>query len=189
MLTLYSGFPAAIETLRVLASRWPTRVRPLGEGAPASRRDRGLRVLARVYGPVRPALLRGLDQLHPALAAWVVEHGYGRVLARPGLGLRARELVTVAMLAASGWERQLTSHVLGAGRAGATDAEVETAVREGRLAGAGRRHGHAAAPLPSTEATPALRLARLRASTRRRTRAPRPVRADRSPAARTPGRR
>ena len=39
---------------------------------------------------------------------------YGRVLSRPRLGARVRELVAVTVLAAGGWSRQLHSHLLGA---------------------------------------------------------------------------
>jgi len=76
--------------------------------------------------------------LHPDLETWMVEHGYGRVLARPGLGARERELITVAALAALGWERQLVSHVLGALRVGAAAAEVHEALGVGARAGGDR---------------------------------------------------
>jgi alkylhydroperoxidase/carboxymuconolactone decarboxylase family protein YurZ len=134
MLTLYAGYPSAIESLRTLDERWPARPPSAGEVPEDERARRGLATLARIYGTARPALLRGLARLHPALASWVVDHGYGRVLARERLDLRTRELITVALLAAGGWERQLASHVLGATRAGATPAEVRAMVREGRAA-------------------------------------------------------
>jgi alkylhydroperoxidase/carboxymuconolactone decarboxylase family protein YurZ len=142
MLTLYSGYPSAIETLRLLAEVWPAPAPAAGEVEPGARRARGLATLARVYGPVRPRLLRGLATLHPALAAWVIEHGYGRVLARERLDLRTRELVTVALLAAGGWDRQLAAHEIGARRAGATRREVAAA----RAAGVRDRDAEAPAP-------------------------------------------
>ncbi|HUK62523.1 MAG TPA: carboxymuconolactone decarboxylase family protein, partial [Dongiaceae bacterium] len=143
MLTLYAGYPSAIEMLRVLQAVWPAPAPGAGEAGPGARRARGLATLARVYGPLRPRLLRGLATLHPALAAWVIEHGYGRVLARARLDLRTRELVTVAMLAAGGWERQLVAHELGARRAGATRAQVQAA----RVTGARTRNaGPGSAP-------------------------------------------
>jgi alkylhydroperoxidase/carboxymuconolactone decarboxylase family protein YurZ len=73
--------------------------------------------------------------MHPDLATWMIEQGYGRVLARPGLGARERELVTIAVLAASGWERQLVSHLIGAGRLGAAAADVRRAWTIGARAG------------------------------------------------------
>jgi 4-carboxymuconolactone decarboxylase len=91
-----------------------------------------------VYGPAIARLLPAVRALHPDLEVWMVEHGYGRVLARPGLGARERELITVSALAALGWERQLVSHVLGALRVGARPAEVREALAIGARAGGSR---------------------------------------------------
>lgn len=92
----------------------------------------------RVYGPVHARLLAAVRALHPDLAVWMVETGYGRVLARPGLGVRDRELVTVTVLAATGRERQLVSHLLGAARVGAPRTAIRRALRTGTRDGAGR---------------------------------------------------
>lgn len=66
---------------------------------------------------------------HPALAVWIEEFGYGRVLARPGLSFRERELLAVAVLAALRLEPQAESHVRGALRSGATLKDVEGVLR------------------------------------------------------------
>jgi 4-carboxymuconolactone decarboxylase len=128
MLMLYAGYPAALEGLRVLNETWPGRARRSREGTPARWRAAGERLCARVYGPSYARLVPAVQALHPDLAAWMVEHGYGRVLSRPGLSARSRELLTVAALAALGWPRQLVSHLLGALRVGATEREVEAAL-------------------------------------------------------------
>ncbi|MEK7824389.1 MAG: carboxymuconolactone decarboxylase family protein [Candidatus Eisenbacteria bacterium] len=52
--------------------------------------------------------------------------------------LRARELITVAVLAAMGRERQLVSHLPGAAWVGASGAELRRALRVGATAAAGR---------------------------------------------------
>lgn len=131
MLMLYAGYPGALEALRVLHAAWPGRTRAHDTGEPAQWRSQGERLCARVYGPAYARLIPAVRSLHPDLATWMIEHGYGRVLARGGLGLRARELVTVAALAALGWERQLVSHVLGARRVGATARAIGEALRLG----------------------------------------------------------
>jgi len=131
MLVLYAGFPAALEGLRVLNGVWPGRARRTREGTIASWRRSGMALCRRVYGPAIARLLPAVRTLHPDLEVWMVEHGYGRVLSRPGLGAREREFVTVAALAALGWERQLVSHVLGALRVGASTAEVRRALAIG----------------------------------------------------------
>lgn len=138
MLMLYAGFPGALEGLRALNASWPGRARRTREGAPATWRRRGLELCRRVYGPAIARLLPAVRALHPDLEVWMVEHGYGRVLARPGLGARERELVTVSALAALGWERQLVSHVLGAARVGASAALVREALAIGARAGGAR---------------------------------------------------
>jgi 4-carboxymuconolactone decarboxylase len=137
MLVLYAGFPAALESLRLLNEAWPGRARRTREGGPAGWRRRGLALSRRVYGPVHARLLAAVRALHPDLEAWMVETGYGRVLSRPGLSVRARELVTVAVLVAIGRERQLVSHLLGAARVGAPRPQIRRALRAGAPAGAG----------------------------------------------------
>lgn len=131
MLVLYAGYPAALETLRVANQVWPGRARRSREGDLQRWRRRGMALCRRTYGPVYPRLMRAVRGLHPDLAAWMVDTGYGRVLSRPGLSARARELITVAVLAATGRERQLVSHLLGAARVGATGADLRRALQAG----------------------------------------------------------
>jgi 4-carboxymuconolactone decarboxylase len=138
MLMLYAGFPSALEGLRALNAAWPGRARRTREGAPAAWRRRGEVLCRRVYGPAFARLLPAVRALHPDVAVWMVEHGYGRVLARPGLSPRERELITVSALAALGWERQLVSHVLGALRLGAPAAAVHASLAIGAQAGGAR---------------------------------------------------
>jgi 4-carboxymuconolactone decarboxylase len=61
---------------------------------------------------------------HPELADWILEEGYGRVLSRPVLSIRERELIVVAVLSALRLPRQLESHERGALRVGATAGQV-----------------------------------------------------------------
>ena len=139
MLMLYAGYPAALEGLRVLNTHWPGRARRSREGTTAGWLARGERLCRRVYGPAYDKLLPAVRTLHPDLAVWMVEHGYGRVLARPGVDTVTRELVTIAALASLGWERQLVSHMLGAMRVGARSdqalAALELGARQASAAG------------------------------------------------------
>jgi len=131
MLMLHAGYPAALEGTRLLNAVWPGRARRTREGGPARWMKRGERLCRRVYGESYPRLRKNIERLHPDLAVWMIEQGYGRVLSRGGLGDVARELVAVTVLAATGWERQLVSHLLGAVRIGATRAEIRLAYRAG----------------------------------------------------------
>ena len=135
MLMLYAGYPAALEGLRVLNAAWPGHARRTHEGTPRQWRARGEQLCRSVYGPAYAKLVPAVRRLHPDLARWMVEHGYGRVLGRRGLGVVERELVTVAALAALGWERQLVSHVLGAQRVGASAPAVGEALELGAAEG------------------------------------------------------
>jgi 4-carboxymuconolactone decarboxylase len=144
MLVLHAGYPAALEGARMLNQAWPGRARRTREGSPRDWLRRGVALCARVYGPTFPKLRRNVVALHPDLAVWMIEQGYGRVLSRGGLADIARELVAVAVLAATGWERQLVSHLLGAERLGATRPEIRSAVRAGLTGGGNERRGAAA---------------------------------------------
>jgi 4-carboxymuconolactone decarboxylase len=138
MLVLYAGYPAALEALRMLNEVWPGRARGGREGDPGAWRRRGEALCRRVYGPSYSRLVARVRSLHPDLARCMVEQGYGRVLSRPGLGVRAREALTVAVLAATGRERQLVSHLEGARRVGVTGAGARHALRVALAAGAPR---------------------------------------------------
>ena len=128
MLVPHAGYPVALEALRVLGDAWPGRARRTREGTASGWRRRGEALCRRVYGRVYPRLMRNLQRLHPDMRAWVIEDGYGRVLSRPGLSAATRELLAVAVLAASGWERQLVSHLRGGRQAGIGRAELQQAL-------------------------------------------------------------
>lgn len=125
---LFAGFPRALNSMRI----WR---RVSGRPAPADDRAAvfgnhaawtrdGERTCAVVYGPFYDRLRTNIVALHPALDAWMVTDGYGKVLSRPELDLRRRELCIVAACAASGQDRQLHSHLHGALHAGATREQV-----------------------------------------------------------------
>jgi 4-carboxymuconolactone decarboxylase len=87
--------------------------------------ERGAQVCAVVYGRTYHKLLLNLRSLHPALEDLVLVDAYGKVIGRPGLDMKRRELCTVAAIAVLGTARQLHSHLRGALNTGATPAEVE----------------------------------------------------------------
>jgi 4-carboxymuconolactone decarboxylase len=87
-------------------------------------RRRGEALCRRIYGPVYDRMISRMAGYHPDLADWILADGYGRVLSRPGLSIRERELIVVAVLSALRLPKQLESHVRGARRVGATAREV-----------------------------------------------------------------
>src|SRR5438445_10743392 len=88
--------------------------------------ERGAQVCGAVYGRACQKLLVNLRSLHPALEDLVLVDAYGKVIGRPGLDMKRRELCTVAAVAVLGTApKQLHSHLRGALNTGATAAEVE----------------------------------------------------------------
>jgi 4-carboxymuconolactone decarboxylase len=78
-----------------------------------------------VYGDNYRKLRENVRRLHPAADHWMVAHGYGRTLSRPGLDLLRRELCTVAQTAVLDTPRQLHSHLRGSLNAGASFIQIE----------------------------------------------------------------
>ena len=86
---------------------------------------RGAAVCREVYGRAYHKLLVNLRALHPALEDLVLVDAYGKVIGRPGLDLKRRELCTVATTAVLGTGEQLHSHLRGALNTGASVAEID----------------------------------------------------------------
>src|SRR5713101_9189536 len=86
---------------------------------------RGAAVCREVYGRAYHKLLVNLRALHPALEDLVLVDAYGKVIGRPGLDLKRRELCTVATTAVLGTAEQLHSHLRGALNTGASVAEID----------------------------------------------------------------
>jgi 4-carboxymuconolactone decarboxylase len=87
--------------------------------------DSGLQLRRRVIGEdyVDRALAGATDFTRP-LQDRITEYTWGTVWSRPGLDLRIRSLVTVAMLAALNRPTELELHLRGALRNGATWEEI-----------------------------------------------------------------
>ncbi|HYC76497.1 MAG TPA: carboxymuconolactone decarboxylase family protein, partial [Planctomycetota bacterium] len=85
-----------------------------------------------VYGDRADRVRAELARLHPDLERAVIEDAYGRTLSRPVLSLRVKELVAVPVLIATDAPKQLASHVAGARRAGADDAEILEAAEQAK---------------------------------------------------------
>jgi 4-carboxymuconolactone decarboxylase len=93
-------------------------------------RKRGEDLCKMIYGDHYSKLMENMRELHPDLAEWILVEGYGKVLARPFLKPRTRELLIVALTAALGVPRQFESHVRGAIHAGATGEELKSVMQE-----------------------------------------------------------
>jgi 4-carboxymuconolactone decarboxylase len=91
----------------------------------SDRYKRGMAILQQVGGADYDAPIRALQDIAPALGRFTVEFGYGDVLSRPTLGLKPRQLCTVAALAALGNAApQLRYHIHGARNVGWSPGEI-----------------------------------------------------------------
>jgi 4-carboxymuconolactone decarboxylase len=125
---LFAGFPRALNAARawraVSGRPAPTDDDEASVDDLETWRERGEETCAIVYGDHYEKLRRNIRELHPALDEWMIIDGYGKVLSRPGVDLRTRELCVVAACAVSGQQRQLHSHLHGALNAGSSASEV-----------------------------------------------------------------
>lgn len=97
----------------------------------ADRYERGAAMLAAVDGPAGMAVVEGLAKSFPDFARYIVEFPFGDIYARKGLGLRERELATVAGLCALGHAvPQLRVHVHAALHVGCSPGEVVEVVMQ-----------------------------------------------------------
>jgi 4-carboxymuconolactone decarboxylase len=86
----------------------------------------GMKTRRQVMGDafVDRALANASDFTHP-LQEFITDHAWGSVWQRPGLELKTRSLVTIAMLTALGRHHELTGHLRGALNNGATADEIQ----------------------------------------------------------------
>ncbi len=141
---LFCGFPRAISGYTALAE-----VGGLGELIEGEARfeddqpERGAELFERIYESGADKVRGELAKYHPDLEHFIGRHAYGRILSRPGLEPRLRELTIVVSLAALGHERQIASHARGAVRCGAEAVEVTAALEAVRDLLGEERLGHA----------------------------------------------
>jgi 4-carboxymuconolactone decarboxylase len=90
-----------------------------------SRYERGVARLTELAGPGAAAGMAELGEL----GRYIIEFAYGDIYSRPGLSLRDRELVAIAVLAAQGArDRQLVGHFGAALHHGITPDEIEEVI-------------------------------------------------------------
>jgi 4-carboxymuconolactone decarboxylase len=129
---LFAGFPRTLNAARIWRALSGT-VAPASDSSAAMTNgtlweQRGEQTCEIVYGDSYTLLRENVRKLHPALDAWMITDGYGKVLSRPQLDLGTRELCIVAACAASGQQRQLHSHLHGALNAGVSREQLTSAI-------------------------------------------------------------
>ena len=92
-------------------------------------RRQGESLFRTIYGSHTDVVLGALDQFHSQLKDWILVDAYGKILSRPGLSPKERELCAVAALLVSDDTRQLSSHIRGAIHCGAEEQEIQSAIQ------------------------------------------------------------
>lgn len=126
---LFVGFPVALNAFALWRERSGRSAPAPTPDDPVSWAQRGDRVCAQVYTDQYARLRANVARLHPDMERWMLAEGYGKVLGRPGLELRVRELCIAALLVGLDAEPQLYAHLRGALNVGASLTEVDEAVR------------------------------------------------------------
>ncbi len=134
-LSVYRGFPAALNAFAVAKDIFAARPPTIGANVPppavvesrADRLERGRATLAKTSGSSGDAVVRSFDDVAPDLGRMIVEHSYGEVFSRSGIDMKSRELGACAALAAVGsatTEIPLRVHINAALNVGATREEI-----------------------------------------------------------------
>jgi 4-carboxymuconolactone decarboxylase len=91
----------------------------------ATRYEKGLEALARIDGEQGEKVIEALKDIAPDLGRYIIEFPFGDIYTRPGLDLRAREIATLAALAAMGNATpQLKVHIKAGLNVGLTREEI-----------------------------------------------------------------
>lgn len=102
-----------------------TAARLSDTGLPADRRARGQALIDRIDGAAGRRVIDALAGIAPDFADLLFEFPFGDIYARPDLGLRDREIATIAALAALGTApAQLKVHIEGGLNVGLSEAEI-----------------------------------------------------------------
>lgn len=126
---LFCGFPRVVTAFEHLGELWPAANPPAGGALPPDEQAAaGRRLFATIYGRNTGPVDELLRACHADFHAFVLDVAYGRILARPHLDARQREILAVAMLAAQDQPRQFAGHARGARHCGATATELREAV-------------------------------------------------------------
>lgn len=89
------------------------------------RYQRGAARLAEIHGEHGEAAVRGLEDVAPDLARYIFEFAFGDIYSREAMGLRERQIATIAALCVQGnAEPQLRAHIRGGLNAGLTRQEI-----------------------------------------------------------------
>lgn len=110
---LFCGFPACIESLKLFKKQFPEFYKEASGITQKQIKKSGEKNCRLIYTSNYKKLMQNMKDLSPDLKDWMINEGYGKVLGRPGLTLRERELINISILACHYYKVQLHSHLKG----------------------------------------------------------------------------
>lgn len=134
---LFAGYPRALHAFEVfdavleergVAGRARRDRLPPRASLPAFFRRRGRALFEEIYREDSDLVMNRIRGFQPEFMDWIIEDAYGKVLARPYLDLKGREILSSTLLTVLRLPRQLTPHIRGAIRAGAKRVELSEAI-------------------------------------------------------------
>lgn len=134
----FCGFPRTINSFAVLQrclkerGYAPEEIAhlPLDERKPELLDDQGLDLFSKIYKYNHFDVLNTLKADHPELPRWILRDVYGKVLSRPAVDAKTRELAAVAALTVLRVYPQLLSHIKGGLNLGADRSEVQAVIEQ-----------------------------------------------------------
>lgn len=140
---LFLGFPKMLTAAEYLGIYYPTvhETANTGKISTAEADDwynRGIDLYRSVYKNNFVLLKTKVEKIAPEIFRWMVFEGYGKVLSRPELSIKDRELSIIAFLMLENMVKQLHSHILGALNVGVEISLIKQVVEDiGTAAGEG----------------------------------------------------
>lgn len=90
----------------------------------------GYSLCRRVYADNYDKLKDRISSFSPEIFDWMILEGYGKVLSRPGLDIKKRELAVVACLMLDERPKQLFSHIRGSLNVGVKSEAIEATIKD-----------------------------------------------------------
>jgi len=132
---IFCGFPRTINSFAVLRRYLREQEKTLNgykhkvdDRSPAEMESMGQDLFRTIYKYNHNAVIESLKEGHPELPKWIMSDLYGKVLTRPMLDSKTRELAAVAGLTVSEVFPQLLSHIKGGLNLGADPGEVKEVI-------------------------------------------------------------
>ncbi|HEX2897987.1 MAG TPA: carboxymuconolactone decarboxylase family protein [candidate division Zixibacteria bacterium] len=115
---LFLGFPRMLTAAEHFIESFPDFLFQAKDSKPNFAKveewlSNGYSLCKRVYADNYDKLKDRISSFSPEIFDWMILEGYGKVLSRPGLDIKKRELAVVASLMQDGRPKQLFSHIRG----------------------------------------------------------------------------